>query len=119
MTFPCNDLEELLRDASEDRSDIGSFLKALVQSPAWVPVSGEAGADSEIRTVRIEDQPYVRVFTSEEQARAVLPDKTFINPVFGTILRKVPEDWGVVVNPTGSFGFTVNAQTIRGILTEA
>lgn len=118
MTFPSNDLEKLLQDASEDRLDIGSFLKTLVQSPAWVPVSGEPGEESEIRTVRIEDQPFVRVFTSEEQARAVLPDKTFISPIFGTILSKVPEDWGVVVNPTGAFGFTINAQTIRGILAE-
>ncbi|GAA2530396.1 SseB family protein [Rarobacter incanus] len=119
MTFPANDLEKMLEDASEDRLDIGTFLRTLVRSTAWVPVSaGEAGEGPQIRTVRIESQPYVRVFTSEEQARSVLPEKNYINPVLGTVLRNLPGDWGLVINPNAAFGFTINAQTIRTILAD-
>ncbi|SNS96604.1 SseB protein N-terminal domain-containing protein [Micrococcales bacterium KH10] len=117
MTFPSNDLEQLLLDASQDRLDMGSFLQALVESTAWVPVSsGDNDEGPQIRTVRIEDKPYVRVFTSEEQARAVLPEKNYINPVLGTVLRNLPDEWGIVINPNAELGFTVNAQTIRSII---
>ncbi|GAA2240278.1 hypothetical protein GCM10010401_11130 [Rarobacter faecitabidus] len=119
MTFPSNDLEEMLRDANEDRLDIGTFLRALVRSTAWVPVSqGDNGEGPQIRTVRVESKPYVRVFTSEEQARAVLPEKNYINPVLGTVLRNLPSDWGLVINPNAELGFSVGSQTLRQILTE-
>lgn len=116
MSFPTNTLEELLLDASEDRLDIGSFLAKFIQAPAWVPVSGTTPEDPEIRTVRIEDKPYIRVFTSREQAEAVLPDKECVQLVLADILRRVPDDWGVVINPNGAFGFTVGAQTLRNLL---
>lgn len=117
MTFPSNDLETMLQDASQDRLDIGTFLKTLVRSTAWVPVStGEDGP--QIRTVRVESKPYVRVFTSEEQARAVLPEKNYINPVLGTVLRNLPGDWGLVINPNAAFGFTIGGPTLQQILAE-
>jgi len=116
MTFPSNDLETLLQAASEDRADMATFLRELVASRAWVPVSGGSDENPEIRTVRIEDKPYVRVFTSQEQARAVLPDKHLINPVLSVVLREVPEDWGVVVNPNAELGFTVGAATVRRLV---
>jgi hypothetical protein len=119
MTFPSNDLEKLLLDASEDRVDMATFLRELVSSPAWVPISGGTDEDPEIRTVRIEDKPYVRVFTSEEQARAVLPDKELINPALAVVLRELPKDWGVVVNPNAALGFTVGAQTIHALVETA
>jgi len=119
MTFPSNELEQLLLDASEDRIDMATFLRELVTSPAWVPISGGTDEDPEIRTVRIEDKPYVRVFTSQEQASAVLPGKELINPSLAIVLRELPADWGVVVNPNAALGFTVGAQTIRSLVDAA
>lgn len=113
MTFPVNDVETLLIEVAEDRLDVGAFLSALFDGRVWVPLSIGGDDFAEIRAVDHEGSPFVRVFTSQEQALEVLPDRQFAEVSPRDLIARGPVEWGLAINPGTDLGFTVSAATLR------
>lgn len=124
---PANDLEEqLLAAASSGSPD--QFLSTLLLAKVQLPVAD--GADPAVRpgepgfvwrTDKIDDQPYVVVFTSAERMAEHLDPPTEVLGIrFMQLIRAWPdESWSLAVNPGTPVGATLPGSQITGLVSSA
>jgi hypothetical protein len=124
---PANDLEaELLAAAASGSPD--RFLSTLLLAKVFLPVAD--GADPEIRpgdrgflwrTDKIDDQPYVVVFSSPERVAEHLDRPAELLGVrFMQLIRAWPdESWSLAVNPGTPIGATLPGSQITGLVSSA
>ncbi|MYV65344.1 enhanced serine sensitivity protein SseB, partial [Streptomyces sp. SID2131] len=77
VTWPGNELEEVLAASLGNPEAGGRLLEVLGRSPVWVPLPNGGGPDSpdlDLATMEIEGAAYVPVFSSEQQLRACAGD---------------------------------------------
>lgn len=111
MTFPSNDLEQVLLAVSRNETGIASFLDRLLVSNVFVPSTPttDGGASLDVRS--IDNRAYVSVFTSSEQAASASGSSTEVPAA--TLLSTIPDHVGFAVNPGGDLGLPVYAETLR------
>lgn len=124
---PANDLEsELLAAASSGSAD--SFLSLLLLAKVLLPVA--EGADSSVRpgdegfvwrTDKIDDQPYVVVFTSTARLSEHLDQPVQVLGIrFVQLIRAWPEEsLSLAVNPGTPVGATLPGTQITGLVSSA
>jgi hypothetical protein len=124
---PANDLEDaLLAAAGSGRAD--RFLSTLLLAKVLLPVAD--GADPGIRpgrpgfvwrTDKIDDQPYVVVFTSTERMAEHLDRPAEVLAIrFMQLIRAWPdESWSLAVNPGTPVGATLPGSQITGLVSSA
>lgn len=108
MTWPGNELEEVLAASLGNPAAGGRLVEVLGRSSVWVPLPNGGGPDSpdlDLPTMEIDGAAYVPVFSSEAQflacvgthmSYAVAPARDFA--------RGLPPQLGIAVNPGGTVG---------------
>jgi hypothetical protein len=124
---PANDLEEqLLAAAQSGRPD--RFLSTLLLAKVLLPVAD--GGDPATRpgqpgfvwrTDKIDDQPYVVVFSSTERMAEHLDGPAEVIAIrFMQLIRAWPdESWSLAVNPATPVGATLPGSQIKGLVSSA
>jgi hypothetical protein len=124
---PANDLEEQLLAAAASGSP-DRFLSTLLLAKVLLPVAD--GADPATRpgqpgfvwrTDKIDDQPYVLVFTSTERMTEHLDRPAEVLAIrFMQLIRAWPdESWSLAVNPGTPVGATLPGSQIAGLVSSA
>ncbi|MGW0122741.1 enhanced serine sensitivity protein SseB [Streptomyces sp. NPDC003327] len=108
VTWPGNELEEVLAASLGNPAAGGRLVEVLGRSSVWVPLPNGGGPDSpdlDLPTMEIDGAAYVPVFSSEAQflacvgthmSYAVAPARDFA--------RGLPPQLGIAVNPGGTVG---------------
>jgi hypothetical protein len=120
---PANDLETDLVRAATSGSP-GGFLSVLLLAKVLLPVA--PGADPALRpgkdgfawrTEKIDDEPYVVVFTSRERMDAHLEEPAEAIAIrFVQLIRAWPDDsWSLAVNPGTPIATTLPGAQIAGL----
>lgn len=124
---PANDLEEQLLEAAASGSP-DRFLSILLLAKVLLPVAD--GADPAIRpgapgfvwrTDKIDDQPYVVVYSSTERLSEHLERPAEVIAIrFMQLIRAWPdESWSLAVNPGTPVGATLPGSQITGLVSSA
>lgn len=113
MTFPTNDLEQVLLAASRNETGIASFLDRLLDSDLVVPTVATPDGGRSLDVLSIDNRAYVTVFTSADQASAASAAGELDTVPARTLLGAVPDHVGFAVNPGGDLGLPVHAETLR------
>ncbi|WP_411075211.1 enhanced serine sensitivity protein SseB [Streptomyces sp. cmx-4-7] len=108
VTWPGNELEEVLAASLGDPGAGARLLEVLGRSPVWIPLPNGGGPDSpdlDLATMEIEGAAYVPVFSSEQQLRACAGDHmSFAVAPARDFARGLPPQLGIAVNPGGTVG---------------
>ncbi|MFF7846182.1 enhanced serine sensitivity protein SseB [Streptomyces sp. NPDC007910] len=108
VTWPGNELEEVLAASLGDPGAGARLLEVLGRSPVWVPLPNGGGPDSpdlDLATLEIDGAAYVPVFSSEQQLRACAGDHmSFAVAPARDFARGLPPQLGIAVNPGGTVG---------------
>ncbi|MFC1441125.1 enhanced serine sensitivity protein SseB [Streptacidiphilus sp. N1-10] len=110
--WPANDLERVLAAAVGDPGATPRVVEVLRRSVVWVPLPGGGGYDAgtlELPTTELAGQPFVPVFSSEEQLRRVAGPMSFTVAPVRELAQGMPLGVGIVVNPEGAVGMPVPA----------
>ena len=110
--WPANDLERVLAAAVGDPGATPRVVEVLRRSMVWVPLPGGGGYDAgtlELPTTELAGQPFVPVFSSEEQFRRVAGPMSFTVAPVRELAQGMPLGVGIVVNPEGAVGMPVPA----------
>jgi hypothetical protein len=110
--WPANDLERVLSAAVGDPGATPRVVEVLRRSVVWVPLPGGGGYDAgtlELPTTELAGQPFVPVFSSEEQFRRVAGPMSFTVAPVRELAQGMPLGVGIVVNPEGTIGLPVPA----------
>jgi len=110
VSFPANDVEQALLQASTDPQRTGRLMAALRQGSLWVPLTDDPAPDRQatLYTLDVEGVPHTVVFTSQEQLdrwqagapHVVAPTESFV--------ASLPETVGLAVNPGGELGLPLS-----------
>lgn len=124
---PANDLESQLLDAAVSGSQ-DTFLSVLLLAKVLLPVA--EGAEASVRpgderfawrVDKIDDQPYVVVFTSPERLDAHMDQPVEVLAIrFVQLIRAWPDDsWSLAVNPGTPIAATLPGSQIAGLVSSA
>ncbi|MFB7867686.1 enhanced serine sensitivity protein SseB [Streptomyces sp. NPDC056069] len=108
VTWPGNELEEVLAASLGNPSAGGRLVEVLGRSPVWVPLPNGGGPDSaelDLPTLEIDGSPYVPVFSSEQQFLAIAGEHmSYTVAPARDFARGLPPQLGIAVNPGGTVG---------------
>lgn len=108
VTWPGNELEEVLAASLGNPSAGARLVEVLGRSPVWVPLPNGGGPDSadlDLATMEIDGAAYVPVFSSEEQFLACVGSHmSFTVAPARDFARGLPPQLGIAVNPGGIVG---------------
>jgi hypothetical protein len=113
--WPANELERVLSAAVGDPGATPRVVEVLRRSMVWVPLPGGGGYDAgtlELPTTELAGQPFVPVFSSEEQFRQVAGPMSFTVAPARELAQGMPLGVGIVVNPEGAIGLPVPAEGV-------
>lgn len=113
MTFPSNELEQVLLAASRNETGIDSFLDQLLASAVFVPSNVAPDGGRALDITSIDNRAYVTVFTSPDQADSASATGELAEVPASSLLEMIPEHVGFAVNPGGDLGLPVYAETLR------
>lgn len=118
--IPENDLEVLLVHAQENRVGVNDFIKAFLQSDVYAPSESEVMSDgSGMKPLLFEkDGVYMfSVFTGLSRVN-VFSDKApyCLEIKGGELLKRIPSDYGLVVNPGFDKGFDMPPSGLKKII---
>lgn len=110
--WPANELERVLVAAIGDPGATPRVVEVLRRSQVWVPLPGGPGQEPgtlALPTTELAGQPFVPVFSSEEQFLRIAGNISFtVAPVF-ELAQGMPLGVGLVVNPEGTVGIPIPA----------
>ncbi|MFF5974559.1 enhanced serine sensitivity protein SseB [Streptomyces sp. NPDC012769] len=108
VTWPGNELEEVLAASLGNPAAGGRLVEVLGRSPVWVPLPNGGGPDSpdlDLPTLEIGGFAYVPVFSSHEQFLACVGEHmSFTVAPARDFARGLPPQLGIAVNPGGTVG---------------
>ncbi|MEU8765156.1 enhanced serine sensitivity protein SseB [Streptomyces sp. NPDC048659] len=108
VTWPGNELEEVLAASLGSPAAGGRLVEVLGRSPVWVPLPNGGGPDSsdlDLPTLEIDGYAYVPVFSSEQQFLACVGSHmSFTVAPARDFARGLPPQLGIAVNPGGTVG---------------
>ncbi|MFB7514164.1 enhanced serine sensitivity protein SseB [Streptomyces sp. NPDC056144] len=108
MTWPGNELEEVLAASLGNPGAGGRLVEVLGRSPVWVPLPNGGGPDStslDLPTMEIEGAAFVPVFSSEQQFHACVgTHMSYTVAPARDFARGLPPQLGIAVNPGGTVG---------------
>ncbi|MER5709375.1 MULTISPECIES: enhanced serine sensitivity protein SseB [unclassified Streptomyces] len=108
VTWPGNELEEVLTASLGNPSAGGRLVEVLGRSDIWVPLPNGGGADSadlDLATMEIDGAAFVPVFSSEQQFLACVgPHMSYTVAPARDFARGLPPQLGIAVNPGGTVG---------------
>ncbi|MFE2558486.1 enhanced serine sensitivity protein SseB [Streptomyces sp. NBC_00090] len=108
VTWPGNELEEVLAASLGNPAAGGRLVEVLGRSQVWVPLPNGGGPDSpdlDLATMEIDGAAYVPVFSSEEQLLACVGGHmSFTVAPARDFARGLPPQLGIAVNPGGTVG---------------
>ncbi|MEZ0090622.1 enhanced serine sensitivity protein SseB [Streptacidiphilus sp. EB129] len=110
--WPANELEQVLTAAIGDPGATPRVVEVLRRSQVWVPLPGGGGYDGatlELPTTELAGQPFVPVFSSEEQLRRIAGQMSFTIAPVRELAQGMPLGVGIVVNPEGAVGIPIPA----------
>lgn len=117
MTFPANELEQVLLAASRNETGMTSFLERLVSADVLVPSTRAADGSASLDIISLDNRAYVTVFTSPDQAAVAGNTNELAALAASTLIGSIPEHVGFAVNPGGDLGLPVYAETLRQLTT--
>jgi len=119
---PTNSLEESLIAAREGRLPLRQFLSALLSSDVALPSRTEIkgdGSDFDPIIFSKDGQPMLAIFTSLERAALFRSEAPFALVTNAKeIFRRLPKEYGIVVNPRSSQGFDMSPRGLQDLLKE-
>ena len=110
--WPANELERVLVAAIGDPGATPRVVEVLRRSQVWVPLPGGGGYDGttlELPTTELAGQPFVPVFSSEDQFRRIAGNMPFTVAPVRELAQGMPLGVGIVVNPEGAVGVPIPA----------
>ncbi|QMU79000.1 enhanced serine sensitivity protein SseB [Streptacidiphilus sp. PB12-B1b] len=110
--WPANELERVLTAAVGDPGATPRVVEVLRRSHVWLPLPGgptRDGATLDLPTTELAGQPFVPVFSSEEQFRLIAGDLPFAVAPVPELAEGMPLGVGIVVNPEGAVGIPIPA----------
>lgn len=119
---PGNDLERALESARAGRSSMPAFLRVFRQSKVFVSSGAEIKPDgSGFQPVLFDKEgvQMVACFTAMERIGRFASLAPYCLAIKGgEFLQRIPEGYGLVVNPGQPVGFDVTPDGIRAIVAE-
>ncbi|MFC1420243.1 enhanced serine sensitivity protein SseB [Streptacidiphilus cavernicola] len=110
--WPANELERVLVAAVGDPGATPRVVEVLRRSQVWVPLPGGRGPDGgtlALPTTELAGQPFVPVFSSEDQFRRIAGNMAFTVAPVHELALGMPLGVGIVVNPEGAVGIPIPA----------
>ncbi|MCT4354283.1 enhanced serine sensitivity protein SseB [Streptomyces sp. Je 1-79] len=108
VTWPGNELEEVLAASLGNASAGGRLVEVLGRSAVWVPLPNGGSPESrdlDLPTMEIDGLPYVPVFSSEQQFLACVGSHmSFTVAPARDFARGLPPQLGIALNPGGTVG---------------
>lgn len=113
--WPGNELERVLTAALGDPGATPRVVEVLRRSHVWVPMPGGAVQDRgtlALPTTELAGQPFVPVFSSEDQFRRIVGNMAFTVAPARELAQGMPMGVGIVVNPEGAVGIPIPAEGV-------
>ncbi|WP_042385100.1 enhanced serine sensitivity protein SseB C-terminal domain-containing protein [Streptacidiphilus melanogenes] len=111
--WPENELELALAASVGNPGATPRVMEVLSRSHVWVPMPAgptRDGVTLDLPTTELAGQPFVPVFSSETQLRAVAgPEMSYAIAPVKELARGLPQGVGIAVNPEGAVGLPVPA----------
>ena len=110
--WPANELERVLGAAIGDPGATPRVVEVLRRSQVWVPLPSGAGPEAgtlALPTTELAGQPFVPVFSSEDQFRLIAGNMSFTVAPVRELAQGMPLGIGIVVNPEGAVGIPIPA----------
>jgi hypothetical protein len=110
--WPANELERVLVAAIGDPGATPRVVEVLRRSQVWVPLPAGAGYEAgalPLPTTELAGQPFVPVFSSEDQFRRIAGNMSFTVAPVRELAQGMPLGVGIVVNPEGAVGIPIPA----------
>lgn len=110
--WPANELEAVLTSAVGDPGATPRVVEVLRRSHVWLPLPGgptRDGTTLDLPTTELAGQPFVPVFSSEEQFRLIAGNLPFAVAPVCELAEGMPLGVGIVVNPEGAVGIPIPA----------
>ncbi|MFE4589970.1 enhanced serine sensitivity protein SseB [Streptomyces laurentii] len=108
VTWPGNELEEVLAASLGNPAAGGRLVEVLGRSSVWVPLPNGGGPDSadlDLPTLELDGAAYVPVFSSEREFRTCVGDHmSYTVAPARDFARGLPPQLGLAVNPGGTVG---------------
>jgi hypothetical protein len=118
--IPQNELEVALEKAYSKRVPVRDFLPILVKSDVAVPSGSEIKSDGRGFQPLLFDKEHVKMvacFTTMERIGSFVSLAPYCLVIkCGEFLRRVPPEYGVVVNPGQPVGFDMSPEGLRNIV---
>lgn len=120
LFLPENDLEKLLIQAQKSEMKFSDFVEVFLKTDVFIPSGTEVLKDGSGMTPLIfseNDKNIIGIFTSLSRA-SLFKDKTpFCLSMKGIeLFQRIPDGFGVVVNPGYDKGFDLPAEGIKNII---
>jgi hypothetical protein len=110
--WPANELERVLSAAVGDPGATPRVVEVLRRSHVWLPLPGgpsQDGVTLDLPTTELAGQPFVPVFSSEEQFRLIAGNLPFAVAPVPELAEGMPLGVGIVINPEGAVGIPIPA----------
>lgn len=117
---PINELEAALQKARSGSLPMSDFIKLFVSSELAVPSGEEVMADGSGFRPLLFDKGQVKMvacFTAKERIGAFAARAPYCLVIKGRdFLRRVPPNYGLVINPGHSIGFEISPEGLLNIV---
>jgi SseB protein C-terminal domain/SseB protein N-terminal domain len=110
--WPANELEQVLSASLGDPGATPRVVEVLRRSRVWLPLPGgptRDGVTLDLPTTELAGQPFVPVFSSEEQFRLIAGNLPFAIAPVHELAEGMPLGVGIVINPEGAVGIPIPA----------
>jgi hypothetical protein len=110
--WPANELEQVLTASLGDPGATPRVVEVLRRSQVWLPLPGgptRDGVTLDLPTTQLAGQPFVPVFSSEQQFRLIAGNLPFAVAPVHELAEGMPLGVGIVVNPDGAVGIPIPA----------
>jgi len=117
--WPANELERVLAASLGDPGATPRVVEVLRRSQVWLPLPGgpsRDGATLDLPTTELAGQPFVPVFSSEEQFRLIAGNLPFAIAPVPELAEGMPLGVGIVINPEGAVGIPIPAAGVSELL---
>lgn len=118
--YPENHLEEVLLDAKDSRIPLSKFLKVLLSGQIFVLSIAEIKQDGHGLIPLIFNRngiPMAAVFTAQSRTKPLTEHAQFLIEMAGkAFFFRIPEGYGVAINPKGPVGLDITPDGVREIV---
>lgn len=119
---PMNELELSLENARAGQIPMPDFIRTFVESDLAVPSGGEIMSDGSGFEPLLFDKGGIKMvscFTAKERIGSFSERAPYCLVINGKeFLRRLPPDYGLVINPGHSVGFDISPEGISRIVSE-